>query len=272
MTFIGLPPEPQFIHEHKEIHVSCIFTWDKALCEHLAYMWEGQTNKPVKIGGPAYDSPADIFIPGMYVKAGITYTTRGCNNNCPWCRVPIIEGRLRELPIHQGNINQDNNFLEAGQAHKDKVFDMLRTQKGICFKGGLSSELIDDYFCDVLRSLFYKRGTQKISRVSELWLACDTNDALPKLKKAAAKLTAAGFNREKIKCYALIGDDMAKNEARLREIYNAGAMPFAMLYRGFSDTKDKYDGDWEAFTRSWMRPATIKRHMKSGTHFKDFDI
>jgi len=270
MAFIGEPSEHHRIPEHREVHISCTFTWDKKLCEHLAYHWEGQTNRPVKLGGPAYGSQADEFIPGMYIKAGITYTTRGCNNQCPWCRVPLVEGRLREITIHQGNIIQDNNFLQASRAHKDKVFDMLRTQKGICFKGGLSAELIDDYFCETLRSLYYTRGTKKHSRISELWLACDTDDALPKLKQAAAKLTAVGFNREKIKCYVLIGDDMKKNKVRLHEVYNAGAMPFAMLYRGFADTKDKYDEVWEAFARSWMRPAAIKRHMKSGTHFMDF--
>lgn len=261
MVFIGEPPEPHLMPEHKEVHISCTFTWDKPLCEFLAYQWEGQTNRPVKLGGPAYGSPAEEFIPGMYVKAGITYTTRGCNNQCPWCRVPIVEGRLREIPIHQGNIIQDNNFLQASQAHKEKVFDMLRTQKGICFKGGLAANLINSHFIDNITSL----------RISELWLACDTDDALPKFKEAAAKLVKAGFNREKIKCYTLIGDDRDKNEARLQKIFHAGAMPFAMLYRDFSNTKTDYGEDWNAYARSWQRPASIKAHMKYGTSYKDFN-
>jgi len=145
-VFIGLPPLQMFIPEHKEVHISCVFTWDRAYCESLAYQWEGATNKPVKLGGPAFGSPAEEFIPGMYIKAGITYTTRGCNNQCPWCIVPKLEGRLKELPIHAGNIIQDNNFLQASRAHKDKVFDMLRTQRGICFKGGLGVDLINDHF------------------------------------------------------------------------------------------------------------------------------
>ena len=270
-VFIGLPPLPELIPEHREIHVSCTFTWDKAECENLAYEWEGRTNKPVKLGGPAYGSPADDFIPGMYIKSNFVFTTRGCNNNCPWCRVPVTEGKLRELPIFPGNIIQDNNFLQASGAHKNKVFDMLRTQRGICFKGGLQTDLIDDHFIDNITSL----------RISELWLACDTDGALPKFKAAANKLTRAGFSREKIKCYALIshtGDRttrsheacMEKAEARLREIYLAGAMPFAMLYRGFKDTKTMYVRDWERFARQWQRPAAIKAHVERGTHYADF--
>ena len=261
-VFIGLPPRewPELIPEHREVHVSCVFTWDKAYCEFLAHQWEGATNKPVKLGGPAFGSPADKFIPGMYIRAGITYTTRGYNNQCAWCIVPKIEGKLRELPIHPGNVIQDNNFLQASRAHKDKVFDMLRTQRSICFKGGLGVDLIDDHFIDNITSL----------RISELWLACDTDDALPKFKRAAEKLTHAGFNRNKICCYVLIGDDMDKNEARLREIYHAGAMPFAMLYRDFTDTKTEYSRDWCQFARQWQRSAIIKAHMENGTNYKDF--
>ena len=42
-AFIGMPQ--LFIPEHDEIRVSCTFTWDKKLCEELAYQWEGWTNK-----------------------------------------------------------------------------------------------------------------------------------------------------------------------------------------------------------------------------------
>jgi hypothetical protein len=150
-AFVGLPP--LIIQEHKEIHISCAFTWDKKYCEELAFDWEGRTNKPVKIGGPAYNSEVHEFIQGMYIKKNIVFTTRGCNNHCPWCCVPRIEGKLKELPICQGNIIQDNNFLQSSRQHKEKVFDMLRTQKGICFKGGLEADLVDDHFISNITSL-----------------------------------------------------------------------------------------------------------------------
>ncbi|MCL2215424.1 MAG: hypothetical protein FWB91_00255 [Defluviitaleaceae bacterium] len=260
-AFIGSPPDKKYlIPEHREVHVCCVFTWDKTLCEELAHKWWLITNKPVKLGAPAYGSPADDFIPGMYIKPNIVFTTRGCNKNCGFCSVPRIEGRLRELPIQPGNVIQDNNFLQASRTHKDKVFAMLRSQAGICFKGGLAVELINSHFIDNVTSL----------RIDELWLACDSDDALPGFKAAAEKLTKAGFNREKIRCYALIGDDMDKNEARLQEIYHAGAMPFAMLKRDFTKTKTRYEPDWNKFARQWQRPPAIEAHMKRGTSYKDF--
>lgn len=259
LVFIGPPPAQKLIPDHDEVHVSCVFTWDRQYADYLAFQWEGKTNKPVKLGGPAFGSTATDFEQGMYVKSGILFTTRGCNNTCPWCIVPKIEGRLKELPVTQGKIIQDNNFLQAGRAHKERTFAMLKTQHGICFKGGLQASLVDDHFVEAVRGL----------HISELWLACDTDEALPGFKRACGKLVRAGFTREHIKCYCLIGDDRDKNEARLREVYHAGAMPFAQLFRDFSDSKTEYSSEWNAFARQWQRPAAIKAHMSRNTDYHD---
>lgn len=259
-VFVGLPPMGAFIPEHSAVHISCTFTWDMDAAEELAYQWEGVTDKPVKLGGPAFGSPAVDFTPGLYIKSNIVFTTRGCNNGCPWCGVPKLEGELRELPIYPGNVIQDNNFLQASRSHKDKVFEMLKTQRRICFRGGLQASLVDDHFVDAVRGL----------RISELWLACDTDGAVPGFKRACEKLVRAGFNREKIKCYCLIGDDMNANEARLQEVYHAGAMPFAQLYRDFSRQKTEYSEEWKRFARQWQRPAAIRAHMEKGTDYHDF--
>lgn len=261
MAFVGMPP--LIIPEHKEIHVSCAFTWDKAYCEELAFQWEGRTNKPVKLGGPAFGSPAEDFIQGMYMKNNIIFTTRGCNNNCPWCCVPKLEGKLKELPICEGNIIQDNNFLQASRQHKDKVFEMLKHQRAICFKGGLEADLIDEHFINGISEL----------KISELWLACDTDARLPEFKKACEKLSKAGFTRDKIKCYVLsYGKDRDRDEARAQAVYEAGAMPFVQLYRDFGDKKTEYSADWNAWARMWQRPAATKAHMEKGTSYKDFNV
>ena len=252
LAFVGPPPMAAFIPEHDEVHVSCTFTWDMDECEDLAYQWEGATRAPVKLGGPAYHSQTDGFTPGLYVKKGIIFTSRGCNNNCPWCGVRQIEGKLRELPVVEGNVIQDNNFLQCSRQHKDKVFDMLRSQRGICFRGGLETDLIDDHFVSNITSL----------RIAELWLACDTDAQLPRFKTACKKLTDAGFNRNQIKCYSLIGHDMEAEEQRNREIYRAGAMPFSQLERDFSRKKTEYSAEWKAFERTWQRPAATVAHMR----------
>lgn len=167
--------------DFKEIHISCCFSWDRQFCEDLKYRLEPYTKVPIGLGGPAFGSFAENFTQGFYLKENIILTSRGCNNACPWCIVSKIEGSLRELNICPGNVIQDNNFLQTNKAHKNKVFDMLRTQKNICFKGGLDPELIDNHFIDNITSL----------GIAELWLACDTDGSLPAFKAACEKLVSA---------------------------------------------------------------------------------
>jgi len=263
MVFIGDPPG-LFIPEHDEIRISCTFTWDKVECERLKYQWEAHTDKRVLLGGPAYNSPCDTFTPGLYVKHGVVFTSRGCNNCCSWCCVPEREGKITELPECEGNIIQDNNFLQTSREHKDRVFDMLKRQFQICFKGGLQVNLIDDHFISAVQGL----------RIKELWLACDTDAMVTTFMSSAKKLTKAGFTREHIHCYALIGKtlDMDADEARLQSIYKAGAMPFAQLYQPInSEIKAEYNPTWKKFHRMWSRPASIRMHVEKGTSMWDYN-
>ena len=109
-----------FIHEHDEVYICCVFTWNIERAKELQTQWQARTGKLVLLGGPALDSPAGNFIPDMYVKSGVTFTSRGCPNHCSFCFVPEREGGIRELPIVQGNIIQDNNFLACSQEHRQK--------------------------------------------------------------------------------------------------------------------------------------------------------
>lgn len=239
---------------HDEVHVSITFTWDRELGRELQRYWQEFTDKPVKLGGVAFNSPAEDFIQGMYLKPNVIFTTRGCNNRCPWCIVPKQEGKLKQLEhIPVGNILQDNNILQADRQHLDKVFEMLKTQKQICFRGGLQPDLLNDYFIDGIRSL----------RIAELWLECDTDARFSRFADACKKLRSLGYDRHKIRCYALsMGKDMEADEARARAIWECGADPFVQLYQDFGDKKIEYSKEWKRFARMWQRPALIQAHMK----------
>lgn len=252
--FFDDPPFYEMIPPHDEVHISCTFTWDLPRARELQFQWQCATDKPVILGGVALHSPICGFVQGMYVAPNIIFTTRGCNNHCPWCCVPSIEGKLSEQnPIPIGNIIQDNNFLQASRQHKDKVFEMLKTQKGICFRGGLEPDLIDDHFVDAVRGL----------RIKELWLACDTDARIPLFAAGCEKLVKAGFPRDKIRCYVLsYGKDMEADEERAKTVWRCGAMPFMQLYRDFSETKTVYPQKWEQFARKWQRPAIMRTIMK----------
>ena len=245
-VYFGVPPALLDI-KYDEVHISTTFTWSRSRGVSLADCWEEYG--AVKVGGPACGDPGGEFTPGLYLKKGVTITSRGCVRNCPFCYVPKREGNLREININAGNIVQDNSLLACSKSHINKVFDMLRTQKKIDFAGGLDCRLLKDWMIEELRGL----------RIDQLWLAYDNENYKNDLKEAAWKLKKY-FSRNKLRCYVLIGfegDTLGKAEERLRETWRFGFLPFAMLYQPRQYTKD-----WYNLQRNFSRAAITKAIME----------
>lgn len=245
-------PPDLFTPKYDEVHISCVFTWDKPIAERLAQNWQGHGE--VKIGGPAYGDMGGEFTPNLYTGQGVTITSRGCPRNCPWCYVPKREGqRIRQLDIKEGNILQDNNILACDRSHKNKVWDMLRKQKNVSLRGGLDARLLKDEDIENIRSL----------KLFDLWTAYDDKENKIASLSAIRRLRSSGISQNKIRCYVLIGfgkETIEEAEARLRECYEVGGMPFAQLYDGYNGEDIK---EWKRFARKWSRPAIYKSIIKS---------
>jgi len=244
--------------KYDQVHISVCFTWDVPKIWPLVGSWHKHTKK-IRIGGPALGSRANGFKVGLYLKPGVTITSRGCPYNCPWCFVPDREGKIRELPVQPGHIVQDNNLLACSKEHISKVFEMLRTQKGIKFSGGLQARRITDSVVQQLRTL----------RVAEIWVSYDHPNQYRATQTAVEKLRRY-FRRDQVRCYVLIGfenDTLQKAENRLREAWEMGTLPFAMRYRTaepkWQGTYFYSDREWNLLTRRWSRPAIIKSSMKA---------
>lgn len=248
-SFVGDPP--LWRPEADEVHVSVTFTWDIEEGKRLQEAWK-QYYPNVLIGGPAMRNKPNGFIPGLYMKTGVTFTSRGCNNNCPWCLVPKIEGKLYTIPIVPGHIIQDNNLLQCSAPHRRRVFQMLDSQnKAANFLGGLDARLITDEIAEELRGL----------RIHQVFLAADTEGALKPLKRAIKKLSF--LPRQKLRCYVLVAyndETVEQATARLCKVWESGAMPFVQLYQP-PDQYIKYSYEWRSFARRWQRPAIIKAMM-----------
>lgn len=233
--------------DYDEAHVSITFTWDIDRGERLAKTWENHA-KVVKIGGVAIDGESkEPFVAGMYLKKGITITSRGCPNACDFCMVN--KGNLIEFDdFPEGNIVNDNNILACSDRHWNRVIAMLRGQNGVCFKGGLQASLITPKKAEDMRTL----------KVKELWLACDTDAAIKPLEKAVKILRDAGFSDSHFYCYVLIG----KEEQRLRAVREMGVMPFAQLYMKNERTKTEYTDEMKKYQRIMARPAITRNVFK----------
>lgn len=244
-----------FRPEADVVYVSCTFTWDIEEAERLAAAW-GQYY-PVRLGGPAIRGAySPTFPPGRFVRTGVTFTSRGCPGNCPWCLVPEREGKLVELDeIAPGYVIQDNNFLATSTNHRQRVYRMLAEQRrGAEFRGGLEAARITDEVADELRGL----------RIREAWLAADTAGALKPLRQAVKRLSFLGLRSNRLRCYVMIGrgEAVEQAEARLESVWGIGAMPFAQLYQPPEHERLCYSTEWRALERKWARPAAIRASHK----------
>lgn len=263
LCFFDTPPmNPP---EVDEVHISVAFKWDIPRAEWLSINWEHVA--PVKIGGPAYGAKYKLgdFTPGMYIKTGYVFTSRGCpnqynpNNDCWFCSEP--PGPPFELEIKDGWNVLDPNILATSQSHFQKVIEMLKGQKKIIkeqkiknrkieFTGGLEAKRLKFWHVDLLADL----------KPGQIFFAYDTPVDYDPLVEAGRKLIKAGFkpSNHQLRCYCLVGyegDTFEKAEKRLMNIVNAGFVPMAMLYR--SEKTGEFREDWKPFQREWVRKRII---------------
>lgn len=256
LAYVGEPPLIR--PEANEVHISVAFTWDVAEGERLLQAWR-QYYPLVRLGGPAFGDPGDQFTPGRYLKAGHVITSRGCIRHCPWCLVPKRTPSLRLLPVCEGWIIDDDNFLATPQHHQEAVFAMLsRQRRAADFRGGIDARLVTPWFAGQLRHL----------RVSRLFLACDSSGAVRPLARAMEHL--AWLGRNKLYCYVLVGfngETLQQAENRLEQVWELGLLPFAQLFRPPGEaTKREWPFEWRQLARRWSRPALTKAlHRHAGT-------
>lgn len=242
-TLDNLPPD-------QPVRISATFTWDKAEALQLAKEWS-QFYSDVQVGGPAFGDQGGEFEPGLFVKEGVVFTSRGCPNHCGFCHVPNREGQIRELEIKDGWIIQDNNLLACSRKHIESVFEMLRRQKHpINFNGGIEARRFQYWHRELFDSI----------KLGEVWFACDTPGALYELEVVAWQMS--GIARQKKRCYVLIGrnETIEQAEARLIQVYRLGFDPFAQLYQ--PETAIDYPREWKDLRRTWSRPAAYRTRIK----------
>lgn len=256
LAFVGDPP--LFRPEQQPVKISVTFTWDIPEAQRLYRGWSDYYSD-MQIGGPAFDDKGGEFVPGLFIKKGVTITSRGCIRNCDFCFVPKREGKLRELEIKDGWIIEDNNLLACSKKHIETVFKMLSEQPHPAnFAGGLDCRLFKSWHVDLINSI----------KIEMLWFAYDKPEQWWPLNKVADLLSH--IPQQKKRCYVLVGrndDTISKAEQRLESVFNLGIDPFAMFYRGNHDAKQSKE--WTKFLKKWCRPAAFRSAMRDKRNQKN---
>ena len=253
LAFFGPPTLEAMAAEPEAVHISVTFSWDIPIADDLYYQWE-MLGVPVEVGGPAFgDRMSGTFTPGMYLKQGMTITSRGCPKDCWFCDVgKCARGRVIELPVQDGWNVLDDNILATSDEHFRAVIEMLRQQKRpTVFSGGLEPEYMTPWKAEQLMSIKPKR----------MYTAYDTMDDYEHLRAMAGMLTDAGYSRKShgVHCYFLCGyreDSFEAAERRAEQILGLGFLPFAMLYR---DESGQRNSEWMKFQREWANAYIVAR-------------
>lgn len=219
--------------ENDTAFISVIFSWDLPAA-YQRCVWLRQEGYHLRAGGPAVaiqpEYLADVAEIGGQVAAlphhnsKATLTSRGCIRHCPFCAVPRIEGELKELADWEPKpIVCDNNLLACSLKHFDQVIDRLKPLAGIDFNQGLDARLLTEYHAQRLAELDCHR----------VRLAWDHSKDEAAVMAAIERLRKAGFSKNVISVYVLIGYDDTPEDAlyRLSTLSTAGYFPFPMRYQ-----------------------------------------
>jgi len=178
----------------------------------------------------------------------IVFTSRGCNNNCGFCAVPLLEGKInlakRSIkhliwPGHTKIVLWDNNLLQSPYWRDilSEIEELCRDRNmKVDFNQGLDAALITDEVAERLSKLRYP-GRIKVR------LGYDYKAKGKFVKRAIERLNAHGIKGRSIMVYTLYNytDDPEDFFERVRNVLEWGACAYPMRYEPiFALEKNKY--------------------------------
>jgi len=209
----------------------------------------------------------------------ITFTTRGCPRNCPFCAVRKHEPKFfvkeswpRDIDItKKGIIFWDNNWLVSPNLDKD-VKRLLEFRKigitKIDFNQGLDCRLFDEDKAKLLKQI----------NIKPLRFAFDNRSEDGYVQKAIKLAQKHGF--KDIRVYVLYNFEDTHDTPkyfyyRINEINKLGALSYPMRYRSINNLNGQYISDnWDkellrALKLSLMFYYSKGMIMKNREAFKD---
>ena len=192
------------------------------------------------------------------------FLTRGCPNKCPWCVVPIKEGKVRpyrdveEIAIN-GRTNlilMDNNILASdyGLQQIEKIVDK---RFRVDFNQALDARLITNDIAELLA---------KVRWLAPIRLGCDTPRQIEDCETAMRLIDQHRGKPAQYLMYAMIGSNMVEAYGRLSYFRdNKRVRIVAQPYRDFNNPQQVIP-QWQKDMARWA----MRREIYASCDFEDY--
>lgn len=254
--------------EYDKVYLSKIFTFSP----DETYKFRCEVEK----GGTGYDMHKELpgyidrlqpdysLFPQVDNKTAYGFLTRGCTNKCPWCCVPIKEGKIRpymdveEIAINGRNklILMDNNIL-ASDYGLEQIEKIIRKAYRVDFNQALDARLVTDEIAKMLA---------KVHWLTHIRFGCDTPNQIVECEKAMKMIDRHRGTPMSYLMYTMIGGNMQEAYERLSHFRNNKRVRIvAQPYRDFNNPQQIIP-QWQRDMARWA----MRREFWTTVDFKDF--
>lgn len=231
----------------------------------------------VESGGTGYDLyktlPEEIdrlqpdydLYPNIDKKKAYGFLTRGCSNKCPWCVVPVKEGKIRpymdvdEIGIEGRThlVLMDNNILACDYGLR-QIEKIVERGYRVDFNQALDARLVTE---DIAKML------AKVKWLSKIRFGCDTQKQVGECIKAMDMIDKYRGRNAEYLLYTMIYGDIKECIERLSYFRNNKHVRIVgQPFRDFNNLKQKIP-QWQKDMAHWSN-----RHQLYATcDFKDFE-
>lgn len=268
---------PELFETPDKVYISCLFRWNREAALRLADAWDGKAG----IGGTGISLEKTLppaifnFHIGYYQpdydlygnNRAIGFISRGCPRKCPWCVVPIKEGKLHRESTAQEIVGErsealflDNNFLALPSYYTDLEW-LANRQIRIDFNQGLDARLIPKDTARLLADCKWLAGPR---------LALDSTSQIKAVDRALTNLKSAGVSPTRVFVFILIGfSGLESDVERLLFAHKWNVNAFPMGYRDLT-TSDEPAKGWDRKLYNKYRRLII-RMPRAQSVWNDFE-
>ena len=207
----------------------------------------------------------DYDMLGVDTKTAYGFLTRGCPNKCPWCIVPIKEGKqmpymdVEEIAIEgrKNLILMDNNIL-ASDYGLEQIEKIIKLGYRVDFNQALDARLVTEEVAKLLAQVRW---------LSPIRFGCDTHRQIEHCKRVMQRIDNYRDAPASYLLYTIIGEDINEDYERLSSFRDYPRVRIVgQPYRDFNNPNQVIP-QWQKDMARWA----MRREIYATCDFKDYE-